>query len=238
MVNDLNAFMRRMVLVETREIDLNFRGFAVTMPHKQAIIKYLDAIDPTAASIGAVNTIKIDQGGKLIGYNTDAHGFIEPLKQRFGDLKNARVAVLGSGGAARACVFALKNEGCDVTALARDGEKAKGLAMEFDVRSSALTELTSSDFDIVVNATPVGMTGASENVSLLNAAQLKGVKFVYDLVTAPTDTPLVREANIAGVPAIGGLEMLIAQAAKQFEIWTGQTADVELMRISAFKHLR
>ena len=238
MVRDLDAFIERMVLPKTREIELNFRGFAVTMPHKQTIIKYLDEINPTARTIGAVNTVKIDVDGKLTGYNTDAVGFIEPLKQRYGSLNDARVAVLGSGGAARACVYALKQENCEVTVFARDGNKASILASEFQVRSSPLSQLTPADLDIVVNATPVGMIGGNNNDSILNASQLKGVKFVYDLVTAPAETMLIREAKAAGVEAIGGLEMLIAQAAKQFEIWTGHPADLDLMRASAMKHVK
>src|SRR5205807_8236437 len=98
-VADLDAFMRRMVLPDSREVELNFRGFSVTNPHKQAIIKYLDSIDETAQKIGAVNTVKIEDG-KLCGYNTDAHGFIEPLRKQFGDLRNVRAAVIGAGGAA------------------------------------------------------------------------------------------------------------------------------------------
>ena len=108
-VKDLDAFMRRMVLPAIREVELNFAGFAVTMPHKQTIMKYLDDIDPVAKKIGAVNTVKID-GDKLIGYNTDAHGFITSLKQRIPDLKGVRHAVLGAGGAARAVIHALKEE--------------------------------------------------------------------------------------------------------------------------------
>ena len=104
-VADIDAFLKRMVLPVTREIELNFKGFSVTNPHKQAIIPYLDEIDETASKIGAVNTVKID-GEKLYGYNTDAYGFIETFKAAYGDLEKARVAVFGAGGAARACVYA------------------------------------------------------------------------------------------------------------------------------------
>ena len=140
LVKDLDAFMRRMVRPETREVELNFAGFAVTMPHKQAVIKYLDGLDDVAATVGAVNTINIE-GGTLIGYNTDAAGFIGPLKRTFGDLKGARVALIGAGGAARACVYALKSQNADVTIIARDESKARALAEEFTVGSSALSKL-------------------------------------------------------------------------------------------------
>ncbi len=107
-MQNLDEFIKRMVKPETREIELNFKGFAVTIPHKQNIIKHLDYLDDSAKKIGAVNTVKIENG-KLYGYNTDAHGFIDPLKNAYGDLKNAKVAILGAGGAARACIYALKN---------------------------------------------------------------------------------------------------------------------------------
>ncbi|MEQ1921366.1 MAG: shikimate dehydrogenase [Pyrinomonadaceae bacterium] len=230
LVKDLDAFILRMVKPETREVELNFGGFSVTMPHKQAIIPHLDAIDPTAAKIGAVNTIKIDDG-KLTGYNTDAHGFITPLLARFGDVRDARVAVFGAGGASRACVYALQQEGADVTVFGRDLQKAKAFADEFGIKYEQLTadnrQLTT---DIIVDATPLGMKGPLEDESLFTADELSGVKFVYDLVTSAADTPIVQAAKAAGVPAIGGLEMLIAQGVKQFEIWTGKKARSDKMR--------
>ena len=263
-VKNLDEFMRRMVKPESREIELNLGGFSVTMPHKQAIIPHLDAIDPTAAAIGAVNTVKITDG-KLTGYNTDAHGFITPLKAIFGDVKDAKIAVFGAGGAARACVYALKQEGADVTVFARDAVKGKAFADELGVRFSKIPNFKSeisdlkfeisndqgsqpkdqspktedqrpktvlADFDILVDATPLGMKGPHENDSLFTADEMQGLKFVYDLVTKTTDTPLIAEARKAGIPAIGGLDMLIAQGCKQFEIWTGQAAPAELMRDS------
>lgn len=234
LVTDLDAFFNRMVKTGTREVDLNFGGFSVTMPHKQAIMKHLDAIDATAEKIGAVNTVKISDG-KLTGYNTDAHGFITPLKAKFGDLEDARVAIFGSGGAARACVFALKNEGADVRVFAREPARAAAIAKDFGVQIDQFRPAEGNlptDCDIVVNATPMGMKGPLEGQSFFSADQLLGVRFVYDLVTKLTDTPLVVAAKEAGVPAIGGVEMLIAQGAEQFEIWTGREAPIELMRAS------
>lgn len=228
-VKHLDEFIRRMVKPETREVELNFAGFAVTMPHKQSIIKHLDSIDPTAEKIGAVNAVKIDDG-KLIGYNTDAYGFITPLKERFGDLKDARVAVFGAGGAARACIFALQNEGADVTVFARDRTKAEKIADEFGVSIAQLVENKIPDADIVVNATPLGMKGPLEKELLFTAEQLKGVKFVYDLVTRGDETPLVKEARKAAVTAIDGIEMLLHQGARQFDIWTGLDAPLDKMR--------
>lgn len=234
-VRNLDAFMRRMVMPKTREVELNFGGFSVTMPHKQAIMRYLDAFEPTAEKIGAVNTVKVEDG-KLIGFNTDAHGFITPLRSRFGDLSHARVAVFGAGGAARACVYALKEEKADVTVFARDAKKGEAFANEFGIDFKQLItgnrQSTSVFSDIIVDATPNGMKGSLEQESLFSAEQLASVKFVYDLVTKTVDTPIIREAKKAGVPAIGGLEMLIAQGAKQFEIWTRCEAPVDMMRNS------
>ena len=234
-VKDLDTFMRRMVLPETREIDLNFRGFSVTNPHKQAIVQYLDHVDTAAAKIGAVNTVKIEDG-KLVGFNTDAQGFIAPLADNFGDLRRARAAVIGAGGAARACIYSLKDAGADVTIFARNSEKAEALAEEFGVDSKPLTT-DFSDFDIVVNATPLGTRGKGENETIATAEQLRGVKLVYDLVYNPTETRLLREAKLAGAQTLGGFKMLMAQAAEQFKIWTEKPAPIEEMTAAAQKRL-
>ena len=231
LVRDLDAFMTQMVRPETSEVGLDFGGLSVTMPHKQAIVKHLDKIDETASMIGAVNTVKVE-GGKLIGYNTDAHGFITPLKKMFGDLNASRVALFGAGGAARACVFALKREGADVTVFVRDKQKAKDFADELHVPTALIGNARLSDFDIVVDATPFGMKGELENRSLFTADDLTGLKFVYDLVTKPHDTPIIREAKKANVPTLGGLEMLVAQGVEQFRIWTGEEPSGEEMKAS------
>ena len=230
LVRDLDRFIRRMVRPETREVDLNFGGFSVTMPHKQSIMRHLDEIDPIAAAIGAVNTVKIDAAGRMTGFNTDAHGFISPLKSRFGDLRGAKAAIFGSGGAARACVYALKQERADVSVYVRDPQKAAVFADETGVPAKPMPGGTLEDIDIVVNATPIGMKGALEDQTLFTADQLFGVKFVFDLVTKTASTPLIKEAAKAGIPAIGGIEMLTAQGARQFEIWTGLDAPIDTMR--------
>ena len=230
---DLGEFVRRMVKPDTREIELNFAGFSVTAPHKQAIIPHLDRIDESAKTIAAVNTVKIADG-KLFGFNTDAEGFIRPLKGAY-DLRDAHVAVIGAGGAARACIYSLKKEGAQVTIFARDAEKAKGLAQEFDTRVEPLPKTSFSDFDIVVNTTPLGTKGVSENETVATADQLRGVKLVYDIVYNPPETRLLREAKTAGTRTINGLEMLIGQAIRQFEIWTGNGAPINEMRDAALR---
>lgn len=243
LVKDIGEFMRRMVRTETREVELNFGGFSVTMPHKQSIMPHLDVITPMAAAIGAVNTVRI-QDGKLVGYNTDVHGFIAPLDQEFGNVKDARVAVLGAGGAARAVIYALKQDDADVTIFARDPAKGEALANEFEVRSARMPESDSGDtpkfpdFDILVDTTPTGMKEPLENVALFTAAELRGLKLVYDLVTKPNDTPIIREARYAGIPTLGGVQMLVAQGARQFEIWTDTAAPIEIMRTAVSARLK
>jgi 3-dehydroquinate dehydratase/shikimate dehydrogenase len=240
---NLDEFIRRMVKPKTREIELNFAGFSVTAPHKQGIIRHLDEIDESAKTIAAVNTIKV-VGGKLHGFNTDAEGFIRPLKDIYNDLNSARVAVVGAGGAARACIYALRKEGSDVTIFARDPEKARDLAQEFDTKIETLPKTQNqkpetgfSHYDIVVNTTPLGTKGVSETESVATADQLRDVKLIYDIVYNPPETRLLREAKTAGAQTINGLEMLIGQAVKQFEIWTEKDAPVEEMRQAALRRL-
>ncbi|HJS50881.1 MAG TPA: shikimate dehydrogenase [Pyrinomonadaceae bacterium] len=226
--NDLDEFMRLMV-DETREVELNFRGFSVTNPHKRSIIEHLHSIDETATNIGAVNTIKIESG-KLFGFNTDAPGFIAPLKKVLGDVKGARVAIAGAGGAARACVYALKQEGANVTIFARKHRRAEKLAEEFGVNvGNSNNSFRPGTVDILVNATPLGTKGGETEATIATASQMSGIKLVYDLVYNPIQTRLIREARIAGVAALGGLDMVLAQGRKQFEIWAGENAPTNVM---------
>lgn len=238
-VANLDEFIKRMVREETQEIDWNLKGFSVTIPHKEAICKHLDFIDEDAKAIGAVNTVQIIDG-KLYGYNTDAHGFIEPLKNSYGDLKDANVGIIGNGGAARACIYRLKKEGSIVTVFARNVEKAKSLAEEFGIKLSELRianhELQNQD--ILVNTTPLGTIGEFENETPATAEQLKNLHLVYDLVYNPFETLFMREAKSVYVPTIGGLAMLVAQGMKQFEIWTGLEAPMKIMSQAALQRLR
>jgi 3-dehydroquinate dehydratase/shikimate dehydrogenase len=229
-VKDLDRFMREFI----PESGLNFGGLAVTMPHKETIISYLDEIDDVAKSIGAVNTVMFENG-RLLGSNTDAYGFIEPLKKAYGDLAAVKIAILGAGGAARACIYALKEEGADAVAFARNPKKAKGVSEELKIEVRDLSTFETGYFDIVINTTPIGMS--VDDGSLLTSSQLTGVKKVYDLITKPAKTALIKEAKKAGVPTIGGIEMLIAQGIKQFEIWTGTDAPAEVMGEAAKQRL-
>ncbi len=234
-VADLESFIRRMVSVSTREIELNFRGFAVTNPHKQAILEHLDEIDPTAREIGAVNTIAI-RDDRLIGYNTDAAGFLSPLLPHLQSISDPHVAIVGAGGAARACVYALTQSGARITVYARDGAKARSIAQEFGSEHRTLSD-EPFEADILVNATPIGTKGPHQSETIASARQLERVKLVYDLTYNPQETVLLREASAAGCKTIGGLEMLVAQAAEQFKIWTGNDADTAAMLTAAEKRL-
>ncbi|MGI8848729.1 MAG: shikimate dehydrogenase [Pyrinomonadaceae bacterium] len=237
-VKSLDEFIKRFIKKETREIELNIKGFSVTIPHKTEIVKHLDFIDENAKAIGAVNTVKIENG-KLYGYNTDAQGFIEPLKNSYGDLDNAKIAVFGAGGAARACVYALEKENAKVTIFARNIKKAQSLANEFQVQSLNFKAQGESykNFDIVVNTTPLGTNGEFENESSATAEQLKNVNLVYDLVYNPFETQLIKEAKKVFVPTIGGMAMLIGQAMAQFKIWTGKEAPMKEMGAEVLKRL-
>lgn len=235
-VHDLEGFMRRMVRKSSREIDWKLRGMAVTAPHKSAVMKHLDWIEPAAKEIGAVNTI-VFQDGDLCGYNTDAAGFIGPLKSRTGSLEGVRCAVIGAGGAARAVVWALRREQARVTLFCRDPEKAKAIRDQFEVSCHPLAGAAFFESDVVVNTTPLGTLGELETETAVTAEQLRGVRLAYDLVYNPIETQFMREALQAGCDTVGGLEMLIGQALEQFRLWTGKEPDVETMRAAAKRAL-
>lgn len=224
---DVKTFFKRMVHPRTREIDWNLRGLSVTAPHKSTVIECLDWIEPNAGEMGAVNTIVIESD-KLRGYNTDAAGFIDPLLKKIGSLNGLRVAVIGAGGAARAAVWALRRQQADVTLFARDLAKARALGQVFDVSYRQLASASFADYDLVINATPLGSSELIDQTPA-NAEQLHGARYVYDLVYNPIETRLLKEAINAGCRTIRGLEMLVAQAKIQFELWTGQPPDLSVM---------
>lgn len=234
-VDNLGDFFRRFVRPETRELDWDLRGFSVTIPHKIAVMPLLDEIDPTAQEIGAVNTVLVSNG-RLQGFNTDVYGAIDPLRGVI-DLKGARCAVIGAGGAARAVVYGLVAAGAFVTVFARDVEKAKPLADSFGVLVSPLDRIGIGDLDILINTTPVGMHGYEDNHCLVSHSALSKIQIVYDLVYNPMETRLLCDARAAGCVTIGGLDMLVAQAALQFKLWTGDNPPMETMREAARKKL-
>ncbi len=225
-VDHVAQFMRDFVRPGTRRLDWQLRGLSVTIPHKLAIMPHLDLIDPTARRIGAVNTVVV-AGDQLCGYNTDVIGAMKPLDELV-DVRAAKVAVIGAGGAARAVCYGLSQRGAAVTIYARDLNKAERLADEFQARAAPLGSFTGQT-DIVINCTPIGMLGHSEGDSPIKPEHLQGVKLVYDLIYNPAETTLLEYARQAGCRTLGGLAMLVVQAAEQFRLWTGEEAPVELM---------
>jgi 3-dehydroquinate dehydratase/shikimate dehydrogenase len=218
-VKDVHSFVRRMVDPRTRELSWNLRGLSVTAPHKQSVMEHLDWLNPAAQEIGAVNTILV-KPDRLLGFNTDATGFIHPLLRNSVSWTSRRAAIIGAGGAARAAIWALQNLNALVTIFARNVDKAQPLAERFGVDCEPLLSTTFRDFDLVVNTTPLG-SGAYLDQTPVTAEQLNGVRCAYDLIYNPAETRFLREARNAGCETIGGLEMLVAQAKIQFELWTG-----------------
>ncbi len=207
-------------------------GLNVTIPHKQNVIEFMDELTSTAKAIGAVNTIYM-QDDKLIGDNTDAPGFLSDLKKVNKETNtqiNKSAVVLGAGGSARAVVYALANDGWNVTIAARRIEQAQQLAESFTNHELQVTKYSSfifhlSSFALLINTTPLGMTPNIEASPLPENTVLSKNTFVYDLVYNPRETKLVRDAHAQGLNASTGLGMLIEQAALAFEKWTGANAD-------------
>jgi shikimate dehydrogenase len=224
---------------------LNVRGFNVTIPHKVAIIPLLDGLDPLAEKIGAVNTV-VNNDGELRGFNTDAAGFLRALLEHGIKPKGKKVIVLGAGGASRAITYILAEKGAHLTILNRQQELdwAEDIAqliredLRQEVKVLELGHLTEAlaGADLLVNATSVGMSPAIKD-SPVTAGLLDKVPVVFDIVYNPIITRLLREAALAGAKTIGGLDMLAWQGALAFEMWTGQTAPIDLMRGEAVKML-
>lgn len=207
---------------------LGIRGLSVTIPFKESVIEYLDEIDPLAAKIGAVNTIVIDRG-RTKGFNTDVQGVVAPLERRIA-LNGIRVAIFGSGGAARAAAFALREKGAIVTIVARNQNTARKLVSDIDgLQFVELTLLGSlSDYDVVVNATPAGMKNDTPfSPDLLSAKQI-----VFDMVYKPRNTILLEQIRSLGGVGIEGIEMLLHQGMEQFRLFTGVAAPEQSMRVA------
>jgi len=200
--------------------DIPIHGLSITMPYKEAILQHLDNTDSHTSKIGACNTVVRAQDGKLYGFNTDTAGVVRPLEQRL-TLEGARVLVLGAGGAARAAAFGLKERGCEVFILNRSVAPAQKLARQAKARTVKRPDLKKLAFDVIINATPVGMANSRE--SPLNENEINA-KYVFDMVYDPAETRFLKAARERGAQVIPGIEMFVHQAARQFEIWTGKPA--------------
>ena len=232
-VRNVGEFFTRFVRLPSREMRWQLRGFSVTVPHKTAVVPYLDELDRTAMRIGAVNTVVVE-GERLLGYNTDAAGAVAPLAA-LTDLRDAHCAVAGAGGTARAVIFGLLERGAAVSLFGRNAEKTAPLAAQFGIAAYPLESLAAAAPDVIINTTPVGMSGHSEGESIVPASALGKCKIAYDVVYNPVETRFLKEARQAGCLALSGIEMLVGQATAQFELWTGQQAPVETMRAAALE---
>ena len=214
-----------------REIPLH--GVSITMPYKESILEHLDNCEPLCQRIGACNTVIRGQDGKLYGFNTDVAGVVRPIEQRIHP-KGAKILVLGAGGAARAAVFGLKERGAEVFILNRTVATAQKLARQAQAKAIKRDDLKKMSFDVIINATPVGMGG---NGSLLNEKELNA-RLVMDMVYNPVETRLLRMAREKGLAVISGVEMFVQQGARQFEIWTGKPAPIAEMQYVVVSALR
>ena len=223
----LHAKTLKDLLTCTREIPIH--GVSVTMPYKESILQHLDNSDSHTTKVGACNTVVRAQDGKLYGFNTDTAGIVRPLERRLNTLEGARILVIGAGGAARAAVFGLKERGSEVYILNRSLASAKKLAHQARARIVKRPDLKKLAFDVIINATPVGMGNTRETP--LQDKEINA-RYVFDMVYDPPETRLLRLAKERGAQIIPGIEMFVHQAARQFEIWTGKPAPWdEMLRV-------
>ena len=211
---------------------LGLSGFSVTRPYKVEMVGRMQAVDATVAQCGSVNTVVVHDTGQLHGTSTDGLGVVTPLRKR-GEIKGKSVLILGAGGAARAAAVALEERG------ARGPHPRRGIARRrcrsarrWGAPAGDLGVLLNSQWDILINATPVGGGSLAEQ-TLVPKALLKSGATVLDMIYDPLETRLLREAAQAGCTVISGFEMLLAQAAAQFEVWTGNEAPIDAMRSAA-----
>jgi 3-dehydroquinate dehydratase/shikimate dehydrogenase len=208
-------------------------GFSVTIPFKEEVLKYLDEVEPTTKAIGAANTV-IRHDGKLIGSNKDAPAALEAIERRV-NIRGRRMLVVGAGGAARAIAYEAKKRGVVVLVTNRTLKKAKKLAKKFGLRHVKLADVGRSTFDILVNATSVGMVPRVDESPV--PAEILDNKIVFDVVYNPPMTKLLRDAKSRGARIIQGTEMYLNQAAKQFETYSHTKPKVEVMRRILARHM-
>ncbi|MBW1822458.1 MAG: shikimate dehydrogenase, partial [Deltaproteobacteria bacterium] len=210
------------------------KGAGITIPHKIAVMKFLDEIDDMARKIGAVNTI-INRQGKITGYNFDSIGAVKAVKEKIG-IKNKIVAILGAGGAARAVGYGIISEGGRLTILNRTKGKGEKLASDLGSEFCPLEDFKKVKCDILINTTPVGMEPNVDGIPVEKKHLNKGM-IVMDIVYNPIKTRLLKVAEDLGCSIIDGVSMFVFQGAGQFELWTGIKAPVDLMRKTVLKAL-
>ncbi len=225
---------------------LNIRGLNVTMPHKSTIMNFLDRIDLSAQIINSVNTI-LNKENTLFGFNTDGVGALKALRENGVEPKGRKVLLLGAGGAARAIAYTMAKEADELAVLNRTGKQAQNLAKLLEktankkivAGSLSPSEIQHNiqDSDILINATSMGMKPKADE-SPVSPKLLRRNLAVMDIVYNPLETKLAKDAKAAGAQVVSGVEMLIYQGAASFEIWTGKSAPVEVMRKAALEHLQ
>jgi shikimate dehydrogenase len=221
---------------------MGFRGFNCSMPHKVAVIDHLDGLAPSASVIGAVNCV-VREGDRLIGHNTDGEGFLRALRERVG-VREARVVLLGAGGAARAIAVELGFAGAaEVTIVNRDEERGRALAELVAANTRAAWTPWSGDFvvpsgtDVLVNATSVGLYAPDDRPSV-DVSSLRNAGLVADVVFNPVDTRLLLDSAALGCATLDGLGMLVHQGAAAIERWAGVSPDRGVMREALSAALR
>jgi len=214
---------------------IGLRGFSVTIPHKETILKYLKSCDPLAAEIGAVNTVTVSADGSLHGSNTDYLAVLHTLASRI-KLRNSRVLIFGAGGSARAAAFALASAGASVAVCARREVAARQLARACGGEALPRRSLRTEKFDAILNTTPIGMH-PHPGVSPLTAAELH-CRVVMDLIYRPHRTALLKLAAQKRIVTISGVEMFVAQGVAQWEMWTRKNAPVAKMRAAVVAALQ
>jgi shikimate dehydrogenase len=211
---------------------IGLRGASVTAPFKRDALALAAGVDEVARRVGAANTVRLASDGTWEAINADVDGFLAPLDEV--PLEGKRVIVLGAGGAARSVLAGLASRGALAAVSARRKDAARELAVEFSVAVSAFPPLVGS-WDVLVNSTPVGTWPDVDAIPI--PADTTAGALVYDLVYNPPQTALMRAATARGARVIGGLDMLVAQAARQFEWWTGRAPSLEVMRAAAIRAL-
>ena len=215
--------------------EFGVRGFSVTLPYKERILRYLEDCEPLAEEIGAVNTVTVRKDGKLCGSNTDYVGALRALEGRM-PLKCSRVVIVGAGGVARAVAFALAKADAEVLVCARRENAARQLARAVHGGVLRRAALRKQRFDVLVNATPLGMHPHPES-SPVEAGELN-CSLVMDLIYRPLQTKLLRMAAARGIRTVSGVEMFLAQGTAQWELWMGRRAPESAMRSAVLRALK
>lgn len=206
---------------------LGIQGASITIPHKTAVMAYLDEVDEEARKIGAVNTV-VNRQGRLSGYNTDGLGAIKALSEKT-SIKDKKIGIIGAGGAARAIGFGVMSQGGIAIIFNRSKDSGKRLADDLGTEYRPLSEIKKARCDILINTTPVGMFPAVDATPVEKKVFEKDM-IVMDIIYNPLKTLLLKEAEAMGCSTVDGVSMFVYQGAFQFELWTGKEAPIHVMR--------